>query len=198
MRTSLVSVFTALATGVITLVPGLARAVEVPSSINAPPTGPGTPSPERPAGRPGELNFREGVEAAAAIGTGFSDTYGLGFQGRAGYTFRDGIYAGGSIQYYMGHSINDQQAHALFLGGEAGYKFFPVESLEVRPYVFAGPAFIQQVAPNVVTSKPGFAVQPGVVGSYHFGSVFVGADAHYMVLPSPNSFALLATGGVGF
>jgi hypothetical protein len=149
--------------------------------------------------------LRPGVEASVAVGTGFADTYGLGFEARVGYTFRSGIYAGGAGQYYLGHSINDQQAHAAFIGGEIGYKIYPTEALEIRPYAFAGPAFVTQVAaaplpsgPPVTLSKADFGVQPGVLGMYHFGDAFVGADAHFMLLPSPNTVALLAGGGFGF
>jgi hypothetical protein len=142
--------------------------------------------------------MREGIEAAAAIGTGFADTYGLGFEGRVGYTFKQGIYAGAAVQQYVGHSINDQQAHASFVGGEAGYKYYPTESLEIRPYAFVGPGFITQVSPSGTLSRTDLALQPGVVAMYHFGALFVGADAHVMVLPSPNTLAVLASGGIGF
>jgi len=63
---------------------------------------------------------REGWEANAGIGSGFADTYGLGFEGRVGFTFLRGAYLGGAVQYFIGHSVNDQNAHATFVGGEAG------------------------------------------------------------------------------
>ncbi len=186
-----------VAGGAFVLLPPAARAQELPSSINEPPHGPGTPEAVTPRGR---VLVRPGVEAMAALGTGFADTYGLGFEGRVGYTFRDGIYAGGAAQHFLGHSVNDQQAHATFFGGEVGYKLYPTDTLEVRPYAFVGPAFITQVASNPFTtiSKTDLAVQPGVLGMYHFGEAFVGADAHVMLLPSPNTVALMATGGIGF
>jgi hypothetical protein len=199
-RTSVASVVAALAAsaGALTLSPA-ARAAELPSSFDQPPAGAGTERPVR--GRPhGEGAFRQGIEAAASVGTGFADTYGLGFQGRVGYTFEQGIYAGGAAQYFLGHSVNDQQATATFVGGEVGYKIYPEEHVEVRPYVFGGPAFITQVAasPFMRVSKTDFAIQPGVIGMYHFGEAFVGADAHVMVTPSPNTLAVMASGGFGF
>jgi hypothetical protein len=156
-------------------------------------------------GPKGRAAVRPGLEASGAVGTGFADTYGLGFEGRVGYTFENGLYAGGAAQYYLGHSVNDQQAHAAFVGGEVGYKLFPTPKLEIRPYAFAGPAFITQVAaapvPNLPPnsySKTDFALQPGVLAMYHFGDAFVGGDAHVMLFPSPNSIALMASGGMGF
>jgi hypothetical protein len=144
--------------------------------------------------------MREGIEASAALGTGFADTYGLGFAGRVGYTFRQGVYAGGAAQYYLGHAVNGTQAHASFIGGEAGYKYYPIPALEIRPYAFVGPGFITQVASNPFTTitKADLALQPGVLAMYHFGSAFIGGDAHVMVIPTPNTIAVLASGGIGF
>jgi hypothetical protein len=148
------------------------------------------------------IGYHEGVEASAGIGTGFTDTYGLGVMARLGLTLTQGVYLGANVQYYAGHSINDQNAHATFVGGDAGYKFYPTDHVEVRPFVFAGPAFITQVSGNnafvAVDSQTTFAVQPGVIGMYHFGSAFIGGDAHYMLTPTPNTLAVLASGGFGF
>jgi len=201
MRTSFACTLTALATGATLLaLPSAARAaVDVPSSINAPPTGPGTPEQLNARGQGTAL--REGIEANVGIGTGFADTYGLGLEGRIGYTFRQGVYAGGNVQYYVGHSVNDQSAHAAFVGGELGYKFFPNDRVEIRPFVFAGPAFITQVAAAPVVesiSTTGFALQPGVIAMYHFGDAFIGGDAHYMITPGPNTLGVFANGGFGF
>ena len=104
------------------------------------------------------------------------------------------------MQHVVGHTVNSQSAHATFFGGEVGYKFYPVEAVEVRPYVFAGPGFITQVAANplVVINRTDFAMQPGVVAMYHFGNAFLGADAHFMATPAPNTVAVMASGGFGF
>jgi hypothetical protein len=149
---------------------------------------------------PRALLDAQGIVTAHPIGSGFSDTYGLGLAGRVGYTTQQGVYLGGAVQYYFGQSVNDQSSHATFVGGEGGYKFFPIRQVEVRPYAFIGPAFITQVSPNPFTkvNTTDLAVQPGVIGMYHFGDAFLGADAHVMVTPSPNTLALLASGGFGF
>jgi hypothetical protein len=177
------------------LLPSPARAQALPSSINTPPQGAGTEQVT-----PRGVSMREGIEAAAAIGTGFADTYGVGFSGRVGYTLKQGVYLGGAVQQYVGHSVNGEQAHASFVGGEAGYKIYPTEAVEIRPYVFVGPGFITQVASNpfMMVSTTNLALQPGVVGMYHFGSAFIGGDAHVMLVPAPNTLAVLASGGIGF
>lgn len=194
MRSSLVWMSLATVAAFATFGP-TARAADLPRSINAPPSGPGT---ERvtPTGRA----VREGVEASAGLGSGFADTYGLGLEGRVGYTFHQGVYAGGDVQYFVGHTINDNQAHATFVGGDLGYKFFPSRRVEIRPYAFVGPAWITQVSntPFQVISKVDLAVQPGVLAEYHFGDVFVGGDARYLLTPGPNTLAVLASAGFGF
>ncbi len=178
--------------------PAHAQQLPLPSSINSPPAGPGTAE----MGPQGVVSVHPGMEASVGLGTGFADTYGLGIQGRVGYTFHNGVYLGGAGQYFLGHSINDQQAHAAFIGGEAGYKFFPVSELEIRPYAFLGPSFITQVSNNPAPvssfSRADLALQPGILGTYHFGDAFVGGDAHVMLFPAPNTVAVMATGGMGF
>jgi hypothetical protein len=149
--------------------------------------------------------YRQGLEAAAGLGTGFSSTYGIGVQGDVGYTWAQGIVAGGEAQYFQGQTVNDQSSHATFVGGKVGYKIFPSRKVEVRPYAFVGPAFITTVTPSSnpsqpnVVSKTDLAVQPGVIAQYHFSDAFyVGGDAHYMLTPSPNTLALMATAGLSF
>ncbi len=196
MRIKVLPVGTALAaSGVLCAASPEALAADAfPNSMNTPPSGAGSEqvTPRGPRG------VREGVEASAGIGTGFSDTYGLGFEGRVGYTFQQGVYVGGDAQYFIGHHVNGDGAYAAFVGGQLGYKFFPTETVEVRPYVFAGPAFIRQVAPGITNTKTDFALQPGVLASYHTGPVFLGGDAHFMAIPAPNTLALTVTAGYGF
>jgi hypothetical protein len=166
-----------------------------PGGFNTAPAGPGTEHQE--PGRPG---VREGVEGGVGLGTGFSSTYGIGMEARIGYTFRQGVYAGGTVQYYAGTSIDNQSNHATFVGGELGYKVFTSRRFEIRPYVFMGPSFITQVRDNPFAkdSNTSFAVQPSVLLMYHFGHAFLGADARWLVTPTPATFALFASGGIGF
>jgi hypothetical protein len=55
-----------------------------------------------------------------------------------------------------------------------------------------------QPAVVLVESQTSLALQPGVLGMYHFGNAFIGGDAHYMVTPAPNTLAVMATAGLGF
>lgn len=161
------------------------------------PTGPGTEQ-ESPAGK--REGVRPGLEVSGALGTGFSETYGFGFEARIGYTLPVGVYLGGQVQAFYGESVADERAHAAFFGGELGYKLFPLAPLELRPYVFAGPAFITQVNENPASlrSKTSFAVQPGALALYHMGPAFVGADFRVLATPSPFGVTLMGSVGVGF
>ena len=161
------------------------------------PTGPGTQQ-ESPAGK--REGIRPGWEASGALGTGFSGTYGIGYEGRIGYTLPVGVYLGGQVQAFYGQNVDNEKAHATFFGGELGYKLFPFESIELRPYVFAGPAFITQVNenPTSVSSKTSFAVQPGALALYHIGPGFVGADFRFLATPSPFGVTLMGSAGIGF
>jgi hypothetical protein len=178
--------------------PTVTRAATEPTTINTPPS---TPGAERTGARvPRERGFAPGWEAGGGVGTGFAGTYAFGVEGRVGYTLPLGVYVGGNAQAYWGNSAGDQTAHATFLGGEVGYKYFVRTPLEVRPYVFLGPAFITQVSDNPPTanSHTGFAVQPGLLGLYHAGNVFLGGDFRFMTTPGPVSVALMGSGGGNF
>jgi hypothetical protein len=169
-------------------------------SINAPPKGPGT---EAPTSKPDRPRMREGIEAGAQLGTGFTDTYGFGFGARLGYTFDFGGYLGGSVTHYLGNSVetinDDASAHATFLGGEAGYKFFATDRFEVRPYVFLGPAFVTTVEeqPFLRESKTRLAFQPGLLTAYHFGQFYISLEGKAHVAPTPTALTLLAGAGLG-
>ncbi len=160
------------------------------------PTGPGTEQYTPQGHRAG---VRPGWEASAGIGTGFSGTYGLGYEGRIGYTLPIGAYFGAQVQAFYGQGAADEKAHGTFFGVEGGYKLYPIREVEVRPYLFLGPAFITQVDtnPTVVTSKTGFAVQPGALATYHLGPVFLGGDFRFLATPGPFGVALMGTVGVG-
>ncbi len=160
------------------------------------PTGPGTEERTVEGHRGGVV---PGVEVSAGVGTGFSGTYGLGYEGRVGYTLPVGVYLGGQVQAFYGQGAANEKAHAVFFGGELGYKLFPIDPLELRPYVFLGPAFITEVDTNPTTtsSKTSFAVQPGALAVYHIGPAFVGADFRFLATPTPFGVALMGTAGLG-
>jgi hypothetical protein len=180
--------------------PAVASAIDLPNSFEEAPRGAGT---ERPITR-GDQRVTPGIEGEVLLGSGFTDTYGLGFGGRAGYTFSQGLYVGGAGTYYSGRSINiagrSEGAYAAFLGAEAGWKLFPEEHWELRPYVFVGPSFVKSVDENTLRTetRTRFGFQPGVLGAYHFGRAYVSAEARAHVTPTPGALTLLAGAGLSF
>jgi hypothetical protein len=133
--------------------------------------------------------IQPGAQVEGNVGSGFSDTYNIGFGARLGFTTSQGIYLGGNLEHYIGKDVAGSP-HNTFLGGEAGLKIFPTYRLEVRPYAFLG----AQIPSNAPTS---LAFAPGIVGAYHFGSAFVDVDARYIVTPE-SMFTLTGGIGVGF
>jgi hypothetical protein len=131
------------------------------------------------------VRVHEGTQIAGFLGVG----YGVGVGGRLGYAFASGVYAGGSFTFFEGN--------ASFLGGELGYKFFPGYRWELQPYIFAGPAFVRVGdsgfgRPDAATV---LAVQPGLLGAYHFGTAFISAEMRGYIAPNPGALAFL--GGLG-
>ena len=176
MRLQVAALAALAATSVVTV-------AQADSRWRDPPRGAGT---EIGYTHPGDAyRVYEGTELAGFIGGG----YGLGVGGRIGYAFYSGVYAGGSFTYYS--------ENASFLGAELGYKFFPGYHWELRPYVFAGPAFIRIGdtgfgRPNADTV---LAVQPGILAAYRFGQAFVFGELRAYMTPNPG--ALAGFGGMG-
>jgi hypothetical protein len=153
------------------------------SDFRDPPRGAGT---EVGVARVGDPNrVYEGTQIAGFAGVG----YGVGVGGRLGYAFGSGVYAGGSFTFYSGN--------ASFLGAEVGYKFFPGYHWEIMPYIFGGPAFVRvgDTGFGRAEATTVFALQPGLLGAYHFGSAFISGELRGYVAPNPGALALL--GGVG-
>lgn len=127
----------------------------------------------------------EGTELHGFAGVG----YGVGIGGRLGYAFHSGVYGGGALTYFS--------QGATFLGGELGYKLFPSVHWELRPYLFAGPAFVRVGNEGFARSDAVtvLAVQPGFLAAYRFGPAFLSAEARAYLNPNPGALALL--GGVG-
>jgi hypothetical protein len=121
----------------------------------------------------------------------FRHPYGLGAGARLGYAFNTGVYAGAAYTHFFGPT---GASHADFFGGELGYKFFPTARWELRPFVFAGPAF---VATANDATRTDFAVQPSLLTGYHFGAAYISVEARGLVTPDPSAFALLGGLGIG-
>jgi hypothetical protein len=158
-------------------------------SFRDPPYGPGTEN--GPRRFDDEYRVREGAEAAGQVGAGFENPYGLGMGARLGYSFHPGVYVGAAYTHFFGRTSSE---HADFFGGELGYKFFPTARWELRPYAFLGPAFI---ATDDFAARTSLAFQPSLLTAYHFGTVYISAEARGLVTPDPAAFALLGGVGVG-
>ncbi len=150
---------------------------------NAAPVGGGTEIPGSHV--EDDVRVHSGPEISAFVGGG----YGLGVGGRLGHTFPVGLYVGGAFTFYTGD--------AALLGGEVGFKFFPSRRWELRPYLFAGPAFIRTGEGRFArdSNQTVLAIQPGFIGAYHFGDLFVYGDARAYAEPGPQGLALF--GGLG-
>jgi hypothetical protein len=161
----------------------LARA-DAPESLRDPPRGAGSEAAQVPVGD--SYRVHEGTELGGYAGVG----YGVGLGARMGYAFHTGVYAGGAFTFYTGN--------ASFLGAEVGYKFFPDERWELRPYLFAGPAFVRVGdsgfgRPDATTL---FALQPGFLGAYRFGPAFLSAELRTYVTPNPGALAFFGGAGI--
>jgi hypothetical protein len=149
----------------------------------------GTPRAEERAVIIGH-GFAPGPQAEGNIGSGFG-TYGLGYGARLGYTLDSGVYLGGDVEHFQGGTAPGAGPPITFVGGEVGLKIFPSYRFEIRPYGFAGAAI-----PSGGRST--LAIQPGVVGAYHFGRAFVDVDARYFATPAPTAFAVMGGAGLSF
>jgi hypothetical protein len=147
----------------------------------------GTPEREGPAVGTG---IHPGAQLEAHFGSGFSDTYNVGFGARLGFTSDAGIYLGGNLEHTIGRDVVRTPQNTL-VAGELGIKLFPSYRIEVRPYGLAG----AQIPSNAGTQ---LAVAPGVVAAYHFGAAFIDVDARYLVTPNPSTFMLMGGAGLGF
>jgi hypothetical protein len=180
----------------------LAAAAQRTASGAGTPTAPGVPA--EAIGKEGPTTT--GIQTEGLLGTGFSGTYGLGLGARVGYALDNGLYAGGGGTYFIGHHVETAMAsgsaYAWFLGGELGYIFYPTKdrTVTIRPFVFGGPGVVRTIdeVPFRAVKAVGFAIEPGVLGAYHFGHGFVSAEARYHVSPTPGAFALFLGGGLAF
>jgi hypothetical protein len=185
----------ALAVATTLSIPVAAKAQDFPRSFNEAPRGPGTEQPE--GQRTANERIRPGWEAGALVGGGI----GVAVGARAGYSFVPGLYAGGTVLHFFGSSRetligNDSESQTVF-GGELGYKIYPVPNIELRPFLFTGFGFFDQYGEKttLIERSTNFTMAPAFLTAYHFGNLFVSAEARLQVAPTPTRIAVL--GGVG-
>ena len=131
------------------------------------------------------------VGAKAGVGTnpssGPANPLGFGLGGRGGVSFF-GFYGGLNLLYYFGGSTNvagtDVSYHTLMYGLELGYNI-KLAILTIRPQLGIGNAvFTAGPSGGPSTDSSNLYLEPGVTGLVSLGTVFVGADANLLLLPS--------------
>lgn len=150
-----------------------------------------------------------GWSAAANMGFGLGDGYGLGFGGRAGYTLPGRVYVGGIVGYHIGNTAESQGVSVSnktwYFGPEAGYDL-GVGKVLVRPVLGLGLGFRNQnvtgadgaaVAANTSSSETDtrIYVSPGASVIYPIGNFFVGGDTRAMLMKGDNSILFMGSAG---
>jgi hypothetical protein len=158
--------------------------------------------------RDGHAQGGLGLEVAAKgalgtnpVGDAYPDPLHFGIGGRAGVTL-GGLYAGGSVVYYLGSSQADTvdgragqlSTRSLAYGAEAGYGFQLWGLLTVRPQLGLGSDKITVKGTGAAAATifggsgsetTGYLyLEPAVLGLVPIGSWFVGADVGALLLPS--------------
>jgi hypothetical protein len=135
-----------------------------------------------------EIGAKAGVGTTPSnIPSGFPNPLGFGIGGRAGISIL-GLYAGGSIIYYLGGSENGLSAHTLMYGVEGGYGIKLIDILTLRALVGVGSYDVSasgSAGPVTVSGDTkNLYVEPGITAmvSLPFVGWFVGADANVLVL----------------
>jgi len=140
----------------------------------------------------------------AGVGTNPSDgsinPLGFGIGARGGLSII-GIYGGLSLMYYTGGSDSvsipggsvETSAHSLMYGIEGGFNFRLLDDfLTLRPQLGIGnynltgkgSGNVGNLSAEESKTSSYLYLEPGVVGYVAFGSLFVGADANILVIPS--------------
>lgn len=144
-----------------------------------------------------------GLSAAASMGVGLGEAYGLGFGARAGYTIPARVYFGALFGYHlgttaetMGVSVSNRTWH---IGPEAGYDFGIGKKLLLRPVAGLAFAFNKQSTDigggttSDTATRMYFA--PGASLVYPVGNFFFGADSRAMIGTTNPTMTFMGTAG---
>ena len=143
------------------------------------------------------------ASVAALLGYGFKDGVKLGLGVRGGYTLPMNVYVGGTFVYHLGKTqsspFGDIHYGLYYLGVEGGYDL-NLSPVVLRPYLGLGYAKpVASVAGITVEGDSKFALWPGATVLFPVSkSVFVGADARFLVVSDSNALSVFATGGMQF
>lgn len=129
----------------------------------------------------------QGVEVAPLFGYA-SNSYGVGAGLRAGYTFKEGVYAGAAFMYQHGIDQLPGDASArvamIYPAAEVGYDF-RYESVSFRPYVGGGITMLYaSTSLGSAFSDPYFVAYPGLsITAHPEGSMFFAGLDTRLVMP---------------
>lgn len=143
----------------------------------------------------------QGIEVAPLLGWA-SSSLGAGAGIRAGYTFKEGVYAGASFMYHHGLDVLPGDATArvgmFYPSTELGYDF-RYEGVSFRPYVGGGMGFAHAtMGEKSETGSAFFLTYPGLAVTYHpSGSMFFGGVDTRLVLPFVSGAKVSETLSVG-
>lgn len=143
------------------------------------------------------------VGAKGGVGAeydGSPNPLGFGLGARAGVVLFDHLYGGVNLMYYFG--ARDGAVQTLMYGLEAGWGFKPLDTVTIRPQVGLGNAsfsytsinpcaaqnqcFGSTTYPNIDSDHFGRNapyVEPGTTVLVALGTLFIGADVNFLVLP---------------
>lgn len=186
----------------------------LPAPAPAPSAAPPAPAAQtdRPAASSdGEEESGKAFVAAPLMGFG-SNHYGFGMGARAGYTFPQKVYVGGTFMYHFGSSYGygglagaDISTRILYPAAEVGYDFH-VGPVTIRPYAGVGVAFATAsssfAGESTSSTDSSLLIYPGATAHWNIprSDFFVGGDTRIAILTRGGdpSFGLFATGGIKF
>ncbi len=121
-----------------------------------------------------------------------ANPYGLGLGARVGYTLHDGLYLGGSFNYFLGEEVGNDDTNGrlnqMTFAGDVGYDIGFGEGVVLRPVIGLGATIVQGEVCVVGIcaddqTDPYFLVAPGVDLVLAFNRLFVGGSLRYLWLP---------------
>jgi hypothetical protein len=100
----------------------------------------------------------------------------LGVGARGGYTLPQGVYIGGSLDYFLGES----SAHVFDIDAEGGYDFKINDALMVRPFIGLGIAWSRSCVADVCSSGSDTFIGLGGLVDYFLPQFFIGGELRIM------------------
>jgi hypothetical protein len=128
------------------------------------------------------------VSGGLRLGT---ENLNLGFGARGGYTFPQGAYVGGVLDYFLG----ENGFHFYDLGIEAGYDFAINPVMMVRPFAGLGLAWARACVYDVCASDSDTFIELGGQVDYFMERLHIGGELRIL---SAHDTAIVLGAHVGF